>query len=97
MLLIWRFTPRPRARWSTRPARRSTRAIPMAISRIWARGQVLRFRHGDECHTDAVQLLAATASRRVPVERFMRDAKITQIYEGTNQIQRVVIAKHLLK
>jgi alkylation response protein AidB-like acyl-CoA dehydrogenase len=32
----------------------------------------------------------------LPVERYMRDAKITQIYEGTNQIQRVVIAKKLL-
>jgi alkylation response protein AidB-like acyl-CoA dehydrogenase len=32
-----------------------------------------------------------------PVERFMRDAKITQIYEGTNQIQRVVMARALLK
>ena len=31
-----------------------------------------------------------------PVERMMRDAKITQIYEGTNQIQRVVIARKLL-
>ena len=31
-----------------------------------------------------------------PVERMMRDAKITQIYEGTNQIQRVVMARHLL-
>jgi alkylation response protein AidB-like acyl-CoA dehydrogenase len=31
------------------------------------------------------------------VERFMRDAKITQIYEGTNQIQRVVIARDLLR
>jgi alkylation response protein AidB-like acyl-CoA dehydrogenase len=31
------------------------------------------------------------------VERFMRDAKITQIYEGTNQVQRIVVAKHLLK
>ena len=31
-----------------------------------------------------------------PVERYMRDAKITQIYEGTNQIQRMVIAKRLL-
>ena len=30
------------------------------------------------------------------LERFMRDAKITQIYEGTNQIQRVVMAQHLL-
>ena len=35
--------------------------------------------------------------REYPVERFMRDAKITQIYEGTNQIQRVVIARELLK
>jgi alkylation response protein AidB-like acyl-CoA dehydrogenase len=32
-----------------------------------------------------------------PVERMMRDAKITQIYEGTNQIQRVVIARSLLR
>jgi alkylation response protein AidB-like acyl-CoA dehydrogenase len=32
-----------------------------------------------------------------PVERMMRDAKITQIYEGTNQIQRVVIARDWLK
>ena len=35
-------------------------------------------------------------TREFPVERFMRDAKITQIYEGTNQIQRVVIAQQLL-
>jgi alkylation response protein AidB-like acyl-CoA dehydrogenase len=35
--------------------------------------------------------------REYPAERFMRDAKITQIYEGTNQIQRVVIARELLK
>lgn len=32
-----------------------------------------------------------------PAERMMRDAKITQIYEGTNQIQRIVMARHLLK
>jgi alkylation response protein AidB-like acyl-CoA dehydrogenase len=31
------------------------------------------------------------------VERFMRDAKITQIYEGTNQIQRIVIARELIR
>ncbi len=30
-----------------------------------------------------------------PVERMMRDAKITQIYEGTNEVQRVIIAKHM--
>src|SRR4029450_6980195 len=42
--------------------------------------------------TDAVQILGGYGyMREYPVERFMRDAKITQIYEGTNQIQRVVI------
>jgi alkylation response protein AidB-like acyl-CoA dehydrogenase len=47
--------------------------------------------------TDAVQLLGGYGySKEFPVERFMRDAKITQIYEGTNQVQRVVIAKRLL-
>ena len=32
-----------------------------------------------------------------PVERFLRDAKVTQIYEGTNQVQKVVIAREILK
>jgi alkylation response protein AidB-like acyl-CoA dehydrogenase len=48
--------------------------------------------------TDAVQVLGGYGyMREYPVERMMRDAKITQIYEGTNQIQRVVIARNLLK
>ena len=48
--------------------------------------------------TDAVQLLGGYGfTKDFPVERYMRDAKITQIYEGTNQVQRVVVAKHLLK
>jgi alkylation response protein AidB-like acyl-CoA dehydrogenase len=48
--------------------------------------------------TDAVQLLGGYGyTTEFPVERMMRDAKITQIYEGTNQIQRIVIAKHILK
>jgi alkylation response protein AidB-like acyl-CoA dehydrogenase len=47
--------------------------------------------------TDAVQLLGGYGyTSDFPVERMMRDAKLTQIYEGTNQIQRVVIAKRLL-
>jgi alkylation response protein AidB-like acyl-CoA dehydrogenase len=47
--------------------------------------------------TDAVQLLGGYGyTTDFPAERFMRDAKITQIYEGTNQIQRVVISKKLL-
>ena len=46
--------------------------------------------------TDAVQLLGGAGyTRDFPVERLMRDAKITQIYEGTNQIQRIVIARVL--
>ncbi len=48
--------------------------------------------------TDAVQILGGYGYvREYPVERMMRDAKITQIYEGTNQIQRVVIARDLLQ
>ena len=51
-----------------------------------------------EVTTDAVQILGGYGyMREYPVERFMRDAKITQIYEGTNQIQRLVIARELLK
>ncbi len=47
--------------------------------------------------TDAVQLLGGAGyTRDFPLERMMRDAKITQIYEGTNQIQRVVMARQLL-
>jgi alkylation response protein AidB-like acyl-CoA dehydrogenase len=48
--------------------------------------------------TDAVQLLGGAGyTRDFPVERMMRDAKITQIYEGTNQVQRLVIARALLR
>jgi alkylation response protein AidB-like acyl-CoA dehydrogenase len=51
-----------------------------------------------EVTTDAVQLFGGAGyTVDFPVERFMRDAKITQIYEGTNQIQRVVMARALLK
>ncbi|WP_119728622.1 acyl-CoA dehydrogenase [Thermomonospora amylolytica] len=51
-----------------------------------------------EVTTDAVQLLGGYGyTRDFPVERMMRDAKITQIYEGTNQIQRMVMARQLLK
>ena len=51
-----------------------------------------------EVTTDAVQLLGGSGYvKDFPVERMMRDAKITQIYEGTNQIQRIVMARALLK
>jgi alkylation response protein AidB-like acyl-CoA dehydrogenase len=51
-----------------------------------------------EVTTDAVQILGGYGYiQEYPVERMMRDAKITQIYEGTNQIQRLVIARQMLK
>ena len=51
-----------------------------------------------EVTTNAVQLLGGVGyTTDFPAERFMRDAKITQIYEGTNQIQRIVIARNLLR
>jgi alkylation response protein AidB-like acyl-CoA dehydrogenase len=51
-----------------------------------------------EVTTDAVQLFGGYGyTVDFPVERYMRDAKITQIYEGTNQIQRMVMARALLK
>src|SRR5436309_7542795 len=51
-----------------------------------------------EVTTDAVQVLGGYGYiQEYPLERMMRDAKITQIYEGTNQIQRLVIAREMLK
>ena len=48
--------------------------------------------------TDAVQIFGGYGyTREYPVERYMRDAKIMQIYEGTNQIQRLIVAKALLE
>ena len=48
--------------------------------------------------TDAVQVLGGYGYiSEYPLERMMRDAKITQIYEGTNQIQRLVIAREMLE
>ena len=48
--------------------------------------------------TDAVQVFGGYGFMRdYPIEKFMRDAKITQIYEGTNQVQRLVVARNLIK
>src|SRR5439155_7314265 len=65
--------------------------IESAMSKLYASDIAM------EVTTDAVQLLGGYGySREYPVERAMRDAKITQIYEGTNQIQRLVIAREML-
>ena len=64
---------------------------PSSMAKLFASDTAMRVT------TDCVQLLGGVGyTKDVPAERFMRDAKITQIYEGTNQIQRVVIAKRLL-
>ncbi|MFH1868683.1 MAG: acyl-CoA dehydrogenase family protein [Candidatus Omnitrophota bacterium] len=63
-----------------------------AMSKLYASDVAMRVT------TDAVQVLGGYGYMRdYPVEKYMRDAKITQIYEGTNQIQRSVIASELIK
>jgi len=63
-----------------------------AIAKIYATDVAMRVT------TDAVQILGGYGYMRdYPLERMMRDAKVTQIYEGANQIQRLMVAQHLLK
>jgi alkylation response protein AidB-like acyl-CoA dehydrogenase len=51
-----------------------------------------------EVTTEAVQVLGGYGYiKEYPVERMMRDAKITQLYEGTNEIQRIVVAREMLR
>lgn len=52
----------------------------------------------NKCATDAVQIFGGNGfNTEYPVEKLMRDAKIYQIYEGTSQIQRVIISRSLLE
>jgi alkylation response protein AidB-like acyl-CoA dehydrogenase len=65
--------------------------LEASMAKCWAADAAMRVT------TDAVQIFGGYGyTREFPVERFMRDAKVMQIYEGTNQIQRVIIAKELL-
>ena len=67
------------------------------VSKMSAMAKLFAADTAMEVTTDAVQLLGGAGyTREFPVERMMRDAKATQIYEGTNQVQRVVIARRLL-
>jgi len=68
------------------------------ISKISAMAKVFASDVAMRVTTDAVQILGGYGyMKEYPVEKMMRDAKITQIYEGTNQIQREVIAMNLIK
>ncbi|HST42430.1 MAG TPA: acyl-CoA dehydrogenase family protein, partial [Conexibacter sp.] len=75
-------------------ARRRDRGLPYArqasIAKLVATDAAMRVT------TDAVQVLGGAGyTKEFPVERLMREAKVMQIFEGTNQIQRMVIARHL--
>ncbi len=71
---------------------RTDTAISSSMGKLFAADTAMRVA------TDCVQLLGGIGyTKELPAERFMRDAKITQIYEGTNQIQRIVVAKRLLE
>lgn len=68
------------------------------VSRLSAMSKAFASDVAMEVTTDAVQLFGGYGYMRdYPIEKMMRDAKITQIYEGTNQVQRIVIARALLK
>jgi butyryl-CoA dehydrogenase len=68
------------------------------ISKVAAMGKCFATDVAMEVTTDAVQIFGGYGYMRdYPVEKYMRDAKITQIYEGTNQVQRMVIARALVK
>jgi alkylation response protein AidB-like acyl-CoA dehydrogenase len=68
------------------------------ISKLSAMAKLYASDVAMEVTTDAVQVFGGYGYMRdYPIEKYMRDAKITQIYEGTNQIQRSVIASELIK
>jgi len=71
--------------------------LPTEVNKISAMAKMMASDTAMSVTTDAVQILGGYGfTKDYPVERMMRDAKITQIYEGTNQIQRLVIARALL-
>ncbi|MEN8164425.1 MAG: acyl-CoA dehydrogenase family protein [Acidobacteriota bacterium] len=68
------------------------------ISKLAAMGKVFATDTAMRVATDAVQMFGGYGfCRDYPIEKYMRDAKITQIYEGTNQVQRVVIGRALTR
>ncbi|ACY98431.1 acyl-CoA dehydrogenase domain protein [Thermomonospora curvata DSM 43183] len=77
-------------------ARRRDRGLP--FSRQASIAKLVATDAAMKVTTDAVQVLGGYGyTRDFPVERFMREAKVMQIFEGTNQIQRMVIARHLAR
>jgi butyryl-CoA dehydrogenase len=68
------------------------------VNKIAAMGKVFATDTAMKVTTDAVQLFGGYGyCKDYPIEKYMRDAKITQIYEGTNQVQRLVIGRALTR
>jgi acyl-CoA dehydrogenase len=83
-LLCWQ------AAWLADAAKKNTREV--AVAKLFAADAAMRIA------TDAVQIFGGYGySREYPVEKLMRDAKVIQIYEGTSQVQRLIIARQLLR
>jgi alkylation response protein AidB-like acyl-CoA dehydrogenase len=77
-------------------ARRRDRGLP--YSRAASIAKLVATDAAMKVTTDAVQVLGGNGyTRDYPVERYMREAKVMQIFEGTNQIQRMVIGRHLAR
>ncbi len=86
------------ARALVHTAARAADAGEENIGKLSAMAKVFATDVAMEVTTNAVQIFGGYGFMRdYPVEKYMRDAKITQIYEGTNQIQRLVIARSLIK
>jgi len=86
------------ARQLVHTAARAIDAGAKNISKLSAMCKVMASDVAMKATTDCVQLFGGYGyCKDYPIEKYMRDAKITQIYEGTNQIQRVVIARSLLR
>ena len=95
----WRRSARPPAGCSTRSAQMIDEGADRPeLTKISAMAKLYCTDVAMEVTTDAVQILGGYGYvQEYPVERMMRDAKITQIYEGTNQIQRLVIAREMVR
>jgi alkylation response protein AidB-like acyl-CoA dehydrogenase len=84
-MLVWR------AAWAYDTKQKDFSKLS-AMSKYWATDMAMNVT------TDAVQVMGGEGySKEHPVEKMMRDAKLSQIYEGTNQVNRLVVSKHILK
>jgi len=86
------------ARWLVYAAAAAVERKDPSLSRMSAEAKCFATDVAMEVATDAVQVFGGYGFMEdYPIAKFFRDAKILQIYEGTNQVQRIVIARHMVK